>query len=247
MLETHLFLPDQHFPFADWDAISVAHAIGRDAKPDFVDLGGDTVDFSALGKFSDAQVLELYRHNLQDEIDQASDYLRLVCKDFPKARVRYRKANHEWRLAKYVASHAAAFQHLRATKFENMLPFRELGIEVVSGREYLARASVVLKHGSRFGVHAAKNELRDEGRSGMSGHNHKTQTATINHPDMAPKVWESVGCLCDLDPPYKAHNGKPSGWNHGFGIVYVDGADYTMDNVIIDRGVAYWRGTRYST
>jgi hypothetical protein len=245
--ETHLFLPDQHFPFADWDAISVAHAIGRDAKPDHVWLGGDTVDFSALGKFADAQVLELYQHNLQDEIDQANDYLRMLVKDFPDAEIAYFKANHEWRLSKYVPAHARAFEHLRALKFEKLLDFDELGIEVVGGRVYLARQNVVLKHGSRFGVHAAKNELMDEGRSGMSGHNHKTQTATKNYPDMSPKVWESVGCLCSLRPPYKEHDGKASGWNQGFGIIYVDGADYAMDNVVIDRGVAYWRGTRYST
>lgn len=245
-METVLFLPDQHFPHADWNALSVAHAVGQDAAPDLVILGGDTLDFSRASRFSDSELLALYEHDLQDELDETENYLRQVALDFPQAAKRYIKANHEWRFDKFIARHAPKLQVLRALRFDRLLPFAELGYTVETARIYLARGRFVVKHGSRYGIYAARHELADEGRSGLSGHNHRTAQHVHVSPRQPPLSWWGVGCLCELEPKYKEIDAKAANWNHGFAIVYIDGQDYAVDNIIIDRGVAYWRGTRYA-
>lgn len=242
-METHLFLPDQHFGDTDWNAISVAHAIGVDAEPDSVILGGDTLDFSPISRFKDANK---YEHSVQDEINEAKGYLHEVDSDFPHAVKRYIKANHEFRFEDAIARHLPNLQGVEALDFERLLPLEELDYEVVTGRIVLARGRFVCKHGSRYGIYAARHELADEGRSGASGHNHRTAQHVHTAPHQPPLIWWSVGCLCSLEPKYKEADAKASNWNHGFALIHVDGRDFDVENIIIDRGVAYWRGSRYS-
>ena len=247
MAETHAILADHHYPFQDEAALSVAHKVVKAAKPDVIHLLGDVIDFAPISRFRDS---ERYEHTVQDELDEVVAYLQRLRRQFPDALIRYYIANHERRLKYFLWGNASKLKGLRAARFEHQFRFDckdrpiELGIEFIHNKRLLA-PKFVLKHGSRSNLYATRWEAEDEGRSGCSAHMHRTGTWAWSTPGGGLRVWNAVGCLCKLNPLYKEDDGKPSPWNHGLGILTKDGSTVGVENIVIERGAAIWRGRRY--
>ena len=243
----HVVLADHHFPFVDREAVKAAHRVAKRVKPHTIWLLGDVIDFPALSRFRDAQ---RYEHTVQDELDEVLDYLIELRRAFPEAVIRYMLGNHERRLKYYLWSHASKIKSLRAARFEHQFRFDKrdrplyLGITFHYKPYTFAKRTFVLKHGTRSNLYATRWEAEDEGRSGLSGHMHRTSTWVWRTPGGGLRRYDHIGCLCGLDPRYREDDGAPSHWNHGMGILYVEDRHVQVENIVIENGEAHWRGQR---
>ena len=247
-METHLVLADHHFPFQDNNAISVAHKVAKAAKPDVIWLLGDVIDFAPISRFRDSA---RYGHTVQDELDEVVAYLQRLRRQFPAAAINYMFGNHENRLKYYLWNQAAHLRDLRAARFEHQFLFDcndkpiNLGVKFHRKKHLLAR-KFVLKHGSRANLYACRWEYEDEGQSGMSAHMHRSGSWAWSRPGTGRDMWHGVGCLCDLNPKYREDDGKPSPWNHGMAVLTKDGSKVGVENIVIDKGTAIWRGRSFT-
>jgi len=242
-MQTIAFLADDHVPFHDRRCIEVQHKMLRAMKPDVIWHLGDLVDFAPLSRFRDASN---YEHTIQTELDMANARLARLRKEHPKAIIRLTKANHEYRLDSYITANAHELVYLRALSLGALLGLDEHNVELVTGRKYLVRGEVLVKHGTKWGVYATKQELLTEGRSVVHGHIHKSIQWVNRVPGKKPLLGYSVGCSCKLDPKYKVRDVAPSNWNHGMARMDIEGNRWGMENIIIYKGKAMWRGKEYS-
>jgi len=240
-VETHVLLADQHIPFHDKRAVAVAHKIAEAARPDVVWLMGDLLDFAPLSRFRDS---DMYQHTVQDELDLAADYLSNLRGRVPNAKLKWILGNHDYRLDKYVQG--GKLRSLRNLNLAKELHTQDLGIEFARPRCYLAHGQFVLKHGSRWGIEATKAELRDEGCSGASAHNHRAGLASHRVPGKKPNYWHSVPCLCTLEPEWKKKDATASPWQHGLGVLRTESSLWDIDLIHIHKGKATWRGQEYT-
>ncbi len=248
MDRTHFVMADHHIPFTDWRAVEVAHKICRAAKPDVIHLLGDVLDFATLSRFRDS---ERYEHTVQDEIDEAVDYLQRLNREFKSAEIVYHMGNHDRRLAHYLWSDGKKIKGLRSTRFKRQFMLDDndeptgIRVKFQDRKLLLARGTFVMKHGSRYGLHVGKLETDDEGRSGICGHNHRTDTWSWRTPGYGEVKFEHLGCLCGLDPPYMEEDGKPTHWNHGCAVMTERGKEVGVENIWIHKYRALWRGKEY--
>jgi predicted phosphodiesterase len=247
-VETHAVLADHHFPFQDNDAITVAHKVLKKARPSTIWLLGDLIDFAPISRFRDSA---RYEHDVQDEIDEVIAYLLRLRRQFPDAAVNYILGNHDRRLKYFMWGNAAKLKNLRTANFAHQFRYDskdrplDLRVNFIEGRRMLTR-SYALKHGTRSNLYATRWEAEDEGRSGMSGHMHRTGRWAWRTPGGGLRVWDTVACLCNLNPPYKADDNQLAPWNHGLATLSVGGQRIGVENVVIDKGGCIWRGMEFS-
>ena len=239
MAQTHVVLADHQFGDHDRRAIECAVNVAVAAEPDYVWLDGDVLDCGRLSNFRDRQA----HIRLKKEIQLARGHFADLRKRFPKARILYKPGNHDYRIPlQLLTGNAYEFGDLDELTLRGLLHLDDYGIEYTVGRSIIGRGRVAVKHGSRFGMHPAINELRDEGRSGASGHAHKSQTYVMTFPGARPLVWINIGCLCNLSPMYAKWDAKNMHHNHGLGVITIDGALQGFENVVIHRGKCIFRG-----
>jgi UDP-2,3-diacylglucosamine pyrophosphatase LpxH len=203
---------------------------------------GDLLDFAPISRFRDAAT---YTHTLQDELDQASEYLASLRSAHPKARIVYQRGNHEHRLKYYLLRNAEALSELRGLSLASLLSLDKHRVELVDGRRYLAGGSFVLKHGTHYGVYATRRELLAEGRSGMCGHNHRDELASFTPFRRRPVSWWHVGCLCGTEPKYMKDDDQAANWQQALGFLEVGKSGVGVELVPIYRGACTWRGREF--
>jgi predicted phosphodiesterase len=208
--EVVVFGSDMHFPYHDIQAIESFLWMVQQIQPDRVVLNGDIADFFQLSRFN----LSGDRiDSLQEEIDMANEFRRLVRAKAPNAVVDETEGNHDSRVITYVHKNAQALKSLHALKPEALFRYRELEINWHPGAGFLLRKHFLVKHGSFVRGEAgasAKAEFMAAGISGISGHTHRL--APYKKSGYTPRVWWEQGCLCRLDPDYII--GKPN-WEQG--------------------------------
>lgn len=244
------FPTDEHFPYQDDRARSVALQIVRDFKPDIRITGSDGMDFYNVSKY-DKNPMRI-KAGLQDEIDAWQAGQREWRDAAPKATPFYLLGNHEDRLRRYLWNHPELYG-LEALTIPNLLNFPSLGIEWKgeSFHEELDLDSVVVKHGSlvrKHSAYTARGELENEfySISVMTGHTHRGGThyaRTRRGPVTAVECF----CLCGLNPEYV----KSPNWQHGIVLATIQNhiplpsiesiPFYPAGNKI----AAVWRGKEY--
>jgi len=239
MAETHAVLADHQFGDHDNRAIACAVNVAVEAEPDVVWLDGDILDCGRLSNFRDRQS----HVRLKRERELMWRHFDDLRETFPEARIIYKPGNHDYRIPlQLLRGNAYEFGDLKELTLPNLLHLADFGIEWTVGRSIIGGGRIAIKHGSRYGMHPSINELRDEGRSGASGHAHKTQTYVVTFPGQRPKVWINIGCLCKLEPTYTQWDAKNLHHNHGLGVITIDGALQGFENAVIHRGKCIFRG-----
>jgi len=237
--QTHVVLADHQYGDHDQRAIACAVNVAEEAGPDCIWLDGDVLDCGRLSNFRDRQV----HIRLKKELQFAFQHFEELRRRFPGARIIYKPGNHDFRIPlQLLTGNAYEFGDLEEMSLPRLLHLADYGIEYAEGRSLIGRGRISIKHGSRFGMHPAINELRDEGRSGSSGHAHKTQTYVSTFPGQRPTVWMNIGCLCNLSPSYAKWDAKNLHHNHGLGVITINGAIQGFENVVIHRGKCLFRG-----
>lgn len=212
-----LVLGDTHLPYHDVRTIELAIATAKKHRAVGVLLNGDIADCHELSTFDRDPTMPRYVEERQAVIA----FLAYLRDRLPKARIIYKKGNHEERLDRYLMRHAPALFGLEALGMPALFQLREHGVEYVGERRVVNLGKLAVVHGHEFRpqvatpVNPARGVFLRARQSVLTSHWH--QTSEHNAPNISGKLqaaW-SIGCACQLNPPYNPLNS----WNHGWAMV----------------------------
>lgn len=247
------FPTDEHFPFQDERARSVALQIVKDFDPDVRITGSDGVDFYSISKF-DKNPKRLKLYGLQAEINAWRAGQREWLDAAPNAKTKFIRGNHEDRLIRYLWRHPE-IADLEVLTLPSVLGLKQLkiGWEYSKGdkanMEFQVRDQLLIKHGAivrKHSAYTARAELESEYYqiNTLTGHTHRGGT-TYAQTRRGLVVGMECFCLCDLDPEYVA---KPN-WQHGIVLATVERSGVQIEPVPFwnsGRKVhTYWRDKHY--
>jgi hypothetical protein len=219
---TVMHLADVHFPFQHGPALEVTYQLIEEAQPDIIVVGSDAFDFAMLSHFShDADLNE----SEPDVLKEAERYwrefilrIRLVA---PNAILVWIWGNHDQRLMKYLNDEAPK---LRITTMEKFVEIVRCDGEVlyIGYTDYVRIGPLVVQHGYRTALNAAKNQLLDAGGqiSTMAGHVHRTSEYEVRGEDFTVRSIVS-GCLTNY-PHYQKGRRQGAKWQLGTCVATVD-------------------------
>ena len=241
------FPTDEHFPFQDDRARSVALQVVETFGPNVVVGGSDGLDFYTLSTF-DKDPMRAKLNSIQDEIRAWSRGQREWADASPGAERRYIVGNHEHRLARYLKRHPEFFD-LEALKLENLLDLGELGYENGVEDEVIFGDTLVVKHGSvvrKSSAYTARGELEKEkyAISTMSGHTHRGGTHFAATRTGVKQAHECM-CLCETNVDYV----KRPDWQQGIALATIKNGILSVEQVLIHslngKRVSHWRDKEY--
>ena len=243
------FPTDEHFPFQDERARSIALDIVRDFQPDVLISGSDGVDFYALSKFSKNPKRI---SSLQEDINAWKAGQREWKEATPEANRFFLKGNHEDRLRKWLWDHPEA-ESLDALKLSSLLGLEELGVKFVDDEngnwEYTFGGTLVVRHGDlvRKGSGMSARAELDKERFSISiltGHTHRGGSIFARTRQGVVQAHECF-CLCGLEPEYMRH----PDWQQGIVLAEVHEGSVTVEPISFSnvRSIkhAIWRGKEY--
>jgi len=226
---------DIHVPYHSIDCITSAIDFCKKEKPDALLLNGDTIDFFRLSRF----IKDPRKRSFKQELDTFKALIDVFKKELD-CKIIFKLGNHEERYEHFLFEKAKELVGVEEFEFENIIKARANGIDVVSDKRVIKLNDLFDIHGHEYvgGISAPVNPARGlflRGKvSCIQGHNHQTSEHT--EPTMSGKMittW-SLGCMCELHPPYMPLNK----WNHGFAMVDLDdnGTDFEVRNKRILKG-----------
>jgi hypothetical protein len=215
---------DMQIPFHDQDIIEmfVERAIKTKAKT--ILLMGDIADCYSISDF----VPDPRLRNYVSEVALTKEILGSIRSALPKARIIWKKGNHEFRLDRYFRRKAPELYGLETMSFENVYGLKDLNIELVEDKRIIKYNKLHFIHGHEYAngligpVNPARTLLLKAKKPTAEWHFHRSNAQTdkaIN--DDITTCW-SVGCMCDLHPEYRPLND----WQHGFAEVEIDSDGY---------------------
>lgn len=260
-------------PLHDEQALSIALALVKDAKPDLVVLVGDNADFCEFGKY---RMTPAFQMTTQATVDR----LGLLCAELrtaaPDARIVWLAGNHEERLPNMLLDNARAAFGLRKANTPESWPvlsvpylchFDTYGVEYLPGypashlwindRLKVIHGELVKSGGSTAHAYLAREKV-----SVIYGHVHRREYGARTREDRdGPKeiMAASPGCLARRDgvvPSTKGGtdlDGRPiqrhEDWQQGVAVVRYEDGDgrFTYENIAIHEGWALWQGKEYRT
>jgi predicted phosphodiesterase len=221
-------ISDVHIPYHD--KIALVSALEHSEKAgamDFLLINGDFMDFYGISRFNRNPSARM----IKDELDMTIEILRQLRKRFK--RVIYKMGNHERRWTSYLYANAPEIANLPCLSFQNIFKAAELDIEIVEPQQIMivGRHFTIL-HGHEFNqsayspVNPARGAFLRAKNNVLIAHHHKPSEHV--ETDIRDKVTStfSLGCLCNLNPPFSPING----WVHGFANMHVHNSDFEVEN-----------------
>ncbi len=240
MVGVAAILGDVHAPYQDERALSVAFKVIEAVQPELLVANGDWVDFYQLSRFDPDPSRKL---TLQADLDVAKGILRRAKQAAPKARMVYKKGNHEQRLDRW-RNRNPEIGALDCMKLEALLGLDDIGCEMIDANQRFEWNGYTITHGDlcrRRGGATAQAMIDKFGTSGISNHVHRF--AQVEKRDACrSNLWIENGCLCELDAEYV----EVADWQHGFTVLTcIDGVVWP-ELVRIRDGVARFRGLPFT-
>ena len=257
-------------PTHDEDAIAIALAVTRAARPSKVVLVGDNLDLPEFGKY---RLTPAFQQTTQATIDRAAVLCAQLRDAAPHADIVWLAGNHEERLPNFILDNARAAFGLRRGGAPESWPvlsvpylcrFDDHGIRYLPGYPASScwltdRLRVI--HGDKVasGGSTAHKYLATEKSSVIFGHVHRREWAERTREDWdGPKTICAVspGCLARIDgavPSTKGGtdlDGRPiarhEDWQQGLAVVpCADDGRFWIEQVAIHEGAGWWRGREY--
>lgn len=228
-----LFLSDIHLPYHDIHALSLALQYGKDKNVNTIYLNGDIIDcYKASFHEQDPK-----KRDMSYEFDTARQFLDLLIKEFPKAKIYFKQGNHEMRWERFLRVKAPIVLDMEEFRIEVILKLREKGIEWIPNSQLVKAGKLNIIHGNEYkgggGINVARTLWLRAGDNVIAGDKHKTQTGLKTNIDKKVVGTWSVGCLCELNPDYLPFNE----WNLGFAHIEIfDSGEFAVHNKQIING-----------
>lgn len=229
-----LLLSDIHIPYHSIQALTAVFDFAKKEKPDAILLNGDTLDFHGLSKFCK----DPRKRHFADELADFKEFIQILKKTFPYAKLYFKLGNHEERYQHYLWMKAKELVGVEEFELEQIIQSRANGITVIGEKRIIKFYGLNIIHGHEFStgffspVNVARGLYLRGKTSAIQGHNHQTSEHT--EPDMNGKItttW-STGCLCELHPDWQPINK----WGHGFAIVDKTKEGFSVRNFRIMKG-----------
>jgi predicted phosphodiesterase len=235
---TALVLSDIHVPYHDLRALTASLDMGKKRGCDLVLLNGDIADCYSISDW----VKDPRQRNFPEEVKTTREFLTAVRARFPKARIIWKKGNHEDRLERFYWQKAPELLGLDCCEFTSIYQTNAYGVEVIGDMRPITLGKLYAIHGHeyRFAISNPVNPARGlflrAKTHAFCGHFHQTsQHSARNLEQNVISTW-STGCLCDLHPRYCPLND----WNHGNAIVETDkDGSFAVENYRIFGGECY--------
>ncbi len=248
------FPTDEHFPFQDEDARSLALQIVRDFQPDLLTFGSDALDFYSISRFDKDPKRQ---YGLQEEINAWRRGAREWISAAPGARKFFIPGNHEDRLRRYIWRHPE-MAGLEVLSLNNLLGLPMLGIEYEEetigenyGHSEIEVGPLVIKHGTvvrKHSAYTARGEMEKEFYNVpvlFTGHVHRGGMHLAQTRRGVVRAFECF-CLCDINPLYLD---RPN-WHQGIALATIYGTLVQVDAIPFfkEGGTtrAIWRDTVYT-
>jgi len=231
---TRVILPDTHGAHVDQLAVSAFLQDLEMLKPsqmvrlgDHIDCGGFLAQHHTLGFVPECSF------SFAEDVEAANELLDQTQKRTGQIEDWYIVGNHEARIEKWIVKET--LRHPRDAQYfyqmfgtNAVLNLEKRGIQIVerdkcyhglAKRGTIRLGKCLFHHGTRTGVHAAKQNLDDVGGNIVFGHTHRITSHVKETIDGVIGAW-SVGCLSQLHPLYG--DTACSNWSHGYGIQVVE-------------------------
>ena len=231
-----LFINDIHLPYHSITALNVALKYGFEKKVNTVFINGDLIDFYAVSRFQK----DPRKRNLGNEIKTTRDFLAVLRKIFPKAKIFFKLGNHDVRWEHYLIEKAPELLGLDEFNLESILKLADHDITMIPDKQIVHIGKLTALHGHELGtsimspVNIARGLYLKAKDNAICGHHHQTSEHT--EPNINGKVvtcW-SVACLSELHPDYAPINK----YTHGFAHVKVvdEEGNFEVTNMRIING-----------
>ena len=231
-----LSIGDLHLPYHDVPAVTAALQEGIRRQVGGILINGDLVDFHTLSKFD----REPDAVSFKEERRIGKEFLAILRRTFPKARIVLKLGNHDERCQHFMMRKAPEIYDEEIHGFDAMFGLPALGIELVQEKRIVMVGKLPVLHGHELPkgisnpVNAARGAFMRTGSIVLINHLHQTsqhtETAPLTHHMIT--TWSS-GCLCGLRPQYAPYNK----WNHGFNMIEVEkDGEFLLDNFRIFNG-----------
>ena len=220
-----LVLSDFHFPDHDATAIALAIECLQRHPVDYIVLNGDIADFTNLSKFEEGR-----ERTIQDVLGEFKAYYSALINSISRytEHILYVSGNHDRRMDRFLAEHWQVRDTVERA-FREVI--RQDG-RVIDSPRYVSDVivgSLLIQHGNRANMHAAKAAIEDVGHgvSVISGHAHRPsywlQRVIMGSERFSIKESVVSGCLCNLVPSYEErHKSIARKWAHGVVFTYHD-------------------------
>ena len=225
-------LNDIHVPYHNVEALTCAIDYIKKDKVDACLINGDLFDFHGLSRF----VRDPKKKNFAAELKAGSEIINIL-KDTLQCPVYLKIGNHEERYQHFLWMKVNELTGVEDFELKNLLA-RRCEVTVVEDKRIIKLGGLNVLHGHETGssvfspVNIARGLYLRAKASTLCGHHHRTSEHTEQDINGHIVTTFSIGCLSELHPQYLPINS----WNHGFGIVELDGENFHVRNYRIYKG-----------
>jgi hypothetical protein len=231
-----LFINDIHLPYHSLTALNIALKYGFDKKVNTIFINGDLIDFYAISRFQK----DPRKRDLSNEIKTTRDFLSILRKIFPLAKIFYKLGNHDVRWEHYLIEKCPDLLGLSEFNLESILKLADHDITMIPDKQIVHIGKLTALHGHELGtsimspVNIARGLYLKAKDNAICGHHHQSSEHT--EPNINGKVvtcW-SVACLSELHPDYAPINK----YTHGFAHIRVvdEEGNFEVTNLRIING-----------
>ena len=234
-IKSILFIADVHLDY-DIDTSNcykLVKEFARRFKPDCVVLLGDFLNFDVISKFTEAYPREREKKRLKNDFKLANKELDFWC-NIANEQVIFIEGNHENRIQAFIDQNPSLEGLLELPNVLKVDQRPNMEFVPINIEKRLYNSNLYAVHGAYHNLHHAKKHVETYNVPHLIyGHLHIKQAFTKPTRSSCYTA-ESIGCLSDLNPKYLKN--KPSTFQNGFGIAYVDidNGQHTFYNIVID-------------
>lgn len=240
--------PDIQVPFHVPRMVRAHIDFIRDWKPDLVVNIGDLTDFPAPSRWSKGR-REEFAGSVEKDVETTKRVYFHPLRRVYDGPIVCHIGNHDLRPLQYLDDYAPALKSEDPKNspfyYGNLLDFDGFGVED-PGDFYKVAPGWESTHGHRVAASLSRNpgltalnEARKRGNSIVMGHTHKLAAVpeTTGVGPNRKQVWGmEVGCFMDTTKAsYLDKKGGWANWQHGFGVLYVDGNRVTPVAVPVNK------------
>jgi predicted phosphodiesterase len=228
-----LVLSDIHLPYQNNEALTLALDYGKKHNINTILLLGDIMDFHKAS-FHEQNP---QARDLAYEFEICRQFLDVLAKHFPSAKIFYKEGNHEKRWERFLRVKAPVVLDMSEFRMPVLLKLRERGITWIPNSQVIKIGKLHAIHGNEYkgggGINAARTLWLRAGESTICGDKHKTQSMIKRNIGGSVHGTWVIGCLCELNPEYLPMNE----WCLGFAHICVEkNGDFEVRNLQITNG-----------
>lgn len=213
---TGVSLFDIHYPHENKRAMKAVFDFIADMKPEILVLGGDQLNMESVSHWATNLLRQRENNRIVQTYDSFnSEVLKPLEKLSHWTEKVWIQGNHENWAEQYIDLHPELEGLIEP---EGYLQIKKRGWKFIDLNRSYKVGKLAITHGLYVNEFHAKKTLMTWGESQCIFYGHKhdisAYSAVYRGGDGFPRMAQSCGCLCDMNPDYMKN--RPNNWSHGF-------------------------------